>query len=617
MKILKYSTSKAEFHHSLKAKSTNTNSIENNKTNNQSGYDENNTPTRSTGWKRVGEDIKYYPNGVKKGKSGKSYYTLSFTYTFLEDEDVVFFAYSCPYTYSEMMRYLQNLEEVGEKGNFLKRRLLTYTIAGNRCDCLTIVAPGTPEEIKGRRGVVISARVHPGETVSSWMMHGVLDFLVSDEPEAVVLRENFVFKIIPMLNPDGVINGNYRCNLAGVDLNRQWKEPIKHLHPTIFAAKKMIKAFSRERKVELICDLHGHSRRKNIFMYGCDDSNYPERTRTFPYILSKASNFFSYKNCSFRMQKSKQSTLRIAIFNETKVLSTYTLESTFCGCDFGPNAGLHLTTEDLKLMGKQLCLAIMINNNLTPINSLQKSIQKSEILEEIKENKDILTSSNDDCSSGSDSDPSEDNLDGPEYAKLLQNPSPKKRVSSDAGARKKNAFKKEKFGFQIQLKSSRQGEKPMKMIQKCFNCGEAKDVNHVCAKKITMNKTMVHNYTLQESRGGNIKVSLTKRNYNTLSKSSNVFPVYTRADGKKVRDQATQTTATITSRKPDSNRASLYFLSVNSSPVSANNSNYRKSDALENLVDLEKLRNIFRNDKNILPSLSPIKNINEKFTKTL
>jgi hypothetical protein len=30
-----------------------------------------------------------------------------------------------------------------------------------------------------------------------------------------------------MLNPDGVINGNYRCSLAGVDLNRRWKFPSK------------------------------------------------------------------------------------------------------------------------------------------------------------------------------------------------------------------------------------------------------------------------------------------------------------------------------------------------------------------------------------------------------
>jgi murein tripeptide amidase MpaA len=30
-----------------------------------------------------------------------------------------------------------------------------------------------------------------------------------------------------MVNPDGVIEGNSRCNLSGVDLNRQWTDPIK------------------------------------------------------------------------------------------------------------------------------------------------------------------------------------------------------------------------------------------------------------------------------------------------------------------------------------------------------------------------------------------------------
>ena len=47
------------------------------------------------------------------------------------------------------------------------------------------------------------------------MMKGVIEFLVSNTAEAHALRENFVFKIVPMLNPDGVINGNYRCSLAG------------------------------------------------------------------------------------------------------------------------------------------------------------------------------------------------------------------------------------------------------------------------------------------------------------------------------------------------------------------------------------------------------------------
>lgn len=56
---------------------------------------------------------------------------------------------------------------------------------------------------------VITARVHPGESNASWVMKGTLEFLVSSDPVAKLLRENFVFKIIPMLNPDGVINGKY------------------------------------------------------------------------------------------------------------------------------------------------------------------------------------------------------------------------------------------------------------------------------------------------------------------------------------------------------------------------------------------------------------------------
>lgn len=65
-------------------------------------------------------------------------------------------------------------------------------------------------------------------------------FLVSDSPEALKLRNLYQFKIVPMLNPDGVIVGNYRCSLAGQDLNRQWREPGRYSFPEIYAAKDVI-----------------------------------------------------------------------------------------------------------------------------------------------------------------------------------------------------------------------------------------------------------------------------------------------------------------------------------------------------------------------------------------
>jgi murein tripeptide amidase MpaA len=38
----------------------------------------------------------------------------------------------------------------------------------------------------------------------------LIEFLVGSHPIAKILRENIIFKIIPMLNPDGVFLGNYR-----------------------------------------------------------------------------------------------------------------------------------------------------------------------------------------------------------------------------------------------------------------------------------------------------------------------------------------------------------------------------------------------------------------------
>ena len=60
----------------------------------------------------------------------------------------------------------------------------------------------------GSRPVVfLTGRVHPGETNASWVMKGTLEFLTGSSPLAQSLRACFLFKVIPMLNPDGVING--------------------------------------------------------------------------------------------------------------------------------------------------------------------------------------------------------------------------------------------------------------------------------------------------------------------------------------------------------------------------------------------------------------------------
>ena len=71
--------------------------------------------------------------------------------------------------------------------------------------------------------IVIMARQHPGEVWSSYVCEGVIRALLKDTPESKYLLENFIFKVFPMVNVDGVIYGNFRCDVTGVDLNRRWR----------------------------------------------------------------------------------------------------------------------------------------------------------------------------------------------------------------------------------------------------------------------------------------------------------------------------------------------------------------------------------------------------------
>jgi cytosolic carboxypeptidase protein 2/3 len=49
-----------------------------------------------------------------------------------------------------------------------------------------------------------------------------------------------IFKIVPILNVDGVICGNYRASFAGVDINRMFIENVSpKLNPEAFTLKKL------------------------------------------------------------------------------------------------------------------------------------------------------------------------------------------------------------------------------------------------------------------------------------------------------------------------------------------------------------------------------------------
>lgn len=99
---------------------------------------------------------------------------------------------------------------------------LGESFTGLSIPLIKITAPkklGTHTHPK-KKIVVMIARAHPGESNSSWVIQGIIKDLLTDANCSRFLRERFEFFIIPMLNVDGVVLGNFRCGGHGIDLNR-------------------------------------------------------------------------------------------------------------------------------------------------------------------------------------------------------------------------------------------------------------------------------------------------------------------------------------------------------------------------------------------------------------
>lgn len=75
-------------------------------------YSERKAQEQDVAWHRGCTGINYFANNIRKEPLylNKTYYTLTFTYEFEFDQDTVFFAYSVPYTYSDLTDDLLMIE---------------------------------------------------------------------------------------------------------------------------------------------------------------------------------------------------------------------------------------------------------------------------------------------------------------------------------------------------------------------------------------------------------------------------------------------------------------------------------------------------------------------------
>ncbi|XP_078333183.1 uncharacterized protein LOC111129975 isoform X10 [Crassostrea virginica] len=339
-------------------------------------YSENDAKNKSQGWIRAGHHISYSRNIMHLHcpllMRGIPYYELEWQMEFPNAEDTYYLAHCYPYTFTDLKEDLDAMLNSPERRQWIKREVLCETRAGNSCFLVTCTNFDTSreEQIK-KKVVVVTARVHPGESQASWMMKGLLDYITSSDHTAHELRNRFIFKVVPMLNPDGVIVGNYRCSLAARDLNRNYRHPRKESFPTVWFTKSMMEKILERHDILLYCDLHGHSRKHNVFMYGNNTSEVEAddgvgaaqaylRERLFPWLMSQRSpDKFSFPSCKFQIKRCKESTGRVVMWRQMRVLNSFTLEATFSGTILNRKELRHFNIGDFMEMGRVLSQVVL------------------------------------------------------------------------------------------------------------------------------------------------------------------------------------------------------------------------------------------------------------------
>jgi len=160
------------------------------------------------------------------------------------------------YTYNQIVDYVNSI--AGHP--FVNRVILGQSIQGRDIFMLTITDTSIPDSLK--KSVWLQFRIHGDEMAQSYIFEGLVNYLLSGDsiPVAQQALQRIVFKLIPVINPDGVVNRT-RGNSNGVDMNRIWVDSTNHEaeEPEVRLVHGALDDWilHQGRKVHLALDKHG------------------------------------------------------------------------------------------------------------------------------------------------------------------------------------------------------------------------------------------------------------------------------------------------------------------------------------------------------------------------
>ncbi|CAD8175639.1 unnamed protein product [Paramecium pentaurelia] len=210
-------------------------------------------------------------------------FQVKFSFEFKANQ-IVQFAYMPPWSYKKNQKFFDFYFSQLHPDIYFRRETIAYSLEGRNIELITITKNGPHEQqeyycpeflfpdkqqneslIKFKKQyILISCRVHAGEVPASFILKGILESLQNYNESAKFLLENYVFLIIPMLNPDGVYRGHYRLDSLGYDQNRVYNRILKFPK---FNGPLAVLETCKNYNVAFYIDLHAHSVLSNSFIY--------------------------------------------------------------------------------------------------------------------------------------------------------------------------------------------------------------------------------------------------------------------------------------------------------------------------------------------------------------
>ena len=198
-------------------------------------------------WEWLGADHAGFRSA---GRDSPAVPSDSFWYDFTAKNSTVRFSVGIPYLQRNLDEFIARLGE----NPHLVRDVLTKSRKGRPVDVWQVGQPG-PDMIP----VLVSARHHACEALASYVLEGFLEEALSDSPAGAAFRRKYILYAIPIVDVDGVAEGDQGKWRSPHDHNRDYGQE-RMIYPPVISMVQLAKA----KRIKLALDFHCPTLRMDI-----------------------------------------------------------------------------------------------------------------------------------------------------------------------------------------------------------------------------------------------------------------------------------------------------------------------------------------------------------------